>query len=174
MKLIKRSKTGYSQKVLEDFFRSTLFPSSFFNQPKPVRGVCFAAGPESSEMVRDFAETQLGLGTIGFRLEKTTMEAWREITNLFARPKAEVSKVAFLLYDLDLAAPELQEKIADILDVADNTLWFASVGDHRRLSPKLKLPFLVYLGLGSDNRMLFLGQGVQQVVMDEGTLKNPS
>jgi len=31
MKLIKRSKTGYSRQCLEDFFRNTLFHPSLFN-----------------------------------------------------------------------------------------------------------------------------------------------
>ena len=84
-----------------------------------------------------------------------------------------ISKVGFILHDLDLTSPDLQEKIADVLDVTDNVTWFATARDHRRLSPKLKLPFLVYLGLSPDDKMRFLAQGSQQLQIDQGSLKKP-
>ena len=96
--------------------------------------------------------------------------AWRELRNLLTRPRAEVSKVGVLLRDLDLVAPSLQDQVADFLGVADNVLWFASTSDHRKLSPKLKLPFLLYLGLSQAGRMCFLSQDGQQLLIDKGSL----
>jgi hypothetical protein len=174
MKAFERQTTGYSEQALEGMFGETLFPSAFFNQPVPVRGVCFAAGEESLQLAHYFVETHLNMGVIAFRMEAMTNEAWRETSGLFTRPRAEVSNVGFLLRDLDLTSPELQEKIAEVLEVTENVLWFATVGDHRRLSPRLKLPFLVYLGLGQNGRMRFMAQSGQQLRIDEGSLKRPS
>jgi hypothetical protein len=140
MKIIERPNVGYRPQVLEDIFRSTLFPSSFFNQPMSARGVCFAAGSISSEIARQFAEDHLGLGTIGFCTEAMPPETWRETTNLFTRPKAEVSKVEFILHNLDSASPEFQEKVAEGIDVAETGLWFVTANDHRKLTAMLKMP----------------------------------
>lgn len=170
MKIIERQNVGYSPQVLEDIFRSTLFPSSFFNQPMSVRGVCFAAGLNSSELAREFAEDHLGLGTIGFRMETMTPEIWRATTGLFTSPNAEVSKVGVILHDLDSTSPELQEKVAAGIEAAETNLWFVTANDHRKLTAKLKQSFLVYLGLGPTGKMRFLIQNGQLLQIDEGSL----
>lgn len=65
---------GYKEKVLEDFSEVTLFASSFFDQPVPVRGVCFSAGGESPELARKFARSWLCLGTLSFHVSSLTLE----------------------------------------------------------------------------------------------------
>jgi hypothetical protein len=41
------------------------------------------------------------------------------------------------------------------------------------LSPKLKLSFLVYLGVGPNGKMRFLAQDGQRLLIDEGSLEKP-
>ncbi|MEI7732809.1 MAG: hypothetical protein WCO56_24770 [Verrucomicrobiota bacterium] len=167
IKVLERQTAGYSQQVLVTFLRRTLFPSSFFNQPVPVRGICFIAGAESFQLARGLAETELGLGTISLQMEAMTIANWHDITNLITQPRAEVSKVGFILRDLDLAAPDLQQKVADTLAAADNVLWLATASDQQKLSPEVKLPMLVYLGLSQAGNMSFLAQNGQRLQIDK-------
>ena len=171
MKALERQTAGYSQEGLETFLRSTLFPSAFFDQPVPVRGICFAAGIESATLARQFAEDWLALGTVRFRIEALTPDEWCDLSRLLAPPKAEVSKVGFLLPNLDLAPVEVQEEVAETVLAGETPLWFATARDQQRLIPPLKLAFLVYLGLGSNGCMRFLCQDGQSLLIDEGSLK---
>jgi hypothetical protein len=172
MKVIECQISGYREQTLEDFFHSTLFPSSFFDQPVPVRGVCFAAGADSLQRARDFARNQLGLGTITLGVGNMTLATWRELPEFFASPHADVSRVGFLVPHLDLASHDVQQGMAETLLAGGGALWFATVDDHRRLIPPLKLAFLVYLGLSSKDLMRFLCQSGQRLMIDEGSLKN--
>ncbi len=138
-----------------------------------VRGVCFAAGPESLGLARDFARNQLALGTVTFRVGAMALPTWRELTQFFARPQTEVCQVGFLLPDLDLAAHDVQQAIADAILSGTDALWFATVADQRRLIPPLRLAFLVYLGLNPQKGMRFLCQSGQQLIIDEGSLRPP-
>jgi len=171
MKAFERDIIGYSEECLVKFLEATLFPSAFFEQPVPVRGLCIAAGPESLTLARALAEQRLGLGTITLNLATMTVEAWRAATLMFTRPGAEVANLGIILPELDRASAEMQEAVAVSMGAIEDIRWFVTVHDHRKLSAKLKLPLLVYLGLSAEGKMRFLMQSGQQIVMDEGSLK---
>ena len=59
MKALVRQKEGYSEDMLVSMLRRTSFPSAFFDQPAPVRGVCFTGSPDSAKLARNFAEVRL-------------------------------------------------------------------------------------------------------------------
>lgn len=174
MKALERDIIGYSEECLENFLEATSFPSAFFDQPVPVRGLCFAAGPESLALAKAFAERQLGFGTITLHLATMTVETWRAATHLFTRPGAEVANLGIILPELDLASPVMQEAVAVSVGAIDGVRWFVTARDHRKLSAKLKLPFLVYLGLNPAGKMRFLVQNGQRLQIDEGSLRLPA
>lgn len=171
MKALELQKTGYSDKSLENLFRSTLFPSSFFDKPELVRGVCFASGAESVQLAQSFAQNELGLGTVTLHLETTRYTDWKDLVRGITPPIGEVANVGIVLPALDLVSEKYQAKISDTILSGGDALWFPTVSDQRRLIPSLKLALLVYLGLGPNERMRFLVQAGQQVVVDEGSLR---
>ena len=171
MKTIERQTEGYNEQCLEDFCRSVLFHSWSRNKTVPVRGVCFAAGIESTKLARDFAGKHLGLGIIGFQMSAMTVEAWHGITAMLIQHRAEVSSIGFLLHALDLTVPGLEQEIANVVDATESVDWIATAGDPTMLHPRLRLPFLVYLGVGKSGRMRYLIQDGQQLLIDKGSLK---
>ncbi len=171
MKALVRDTTGFSEQFLGNLLKSILFPSAFFDHPIPVLGVCFAAGSESLQLACEFAGTFLGLGTICFRMDLMTAVKWEEISRLLVPPQADLSKVAFLLRDLDHAPSALQEAVASTLNAFEGVPWFVTVSDHRRLIPALKTPFVTYLGLSRDNRMQVLVQSGQTLLVDRGSYR---
>jgi len=168
MKAIERQLPGYSAEGLAGFLERTLF-SAFFDQP--VRGVCFAAGPESLSLARDFAGAHLALGTIVLHLEPMAPEELHTLAQSFLPPQAEFSRVAFILPHLDLAAPDLQTRIAATVSATPGALWFPIVSDHRRLIPALQLLSVIYLGLSPHEQMRFLAVSGQFLSIDEGSLQ---
>ena len=92
-------------------------------------------------------------------------------SRLLAHPQTESSRVGILLPQLDQTPPQVQQQIAETMLATDKLLWFPSASDLRKLSPTLKLALVVYLGLGSDNRMKILIQPGQQLQIDRGSLK---
>jgi hypothetical protein len=173
MKALERDIIGYSEQCLENFLEATLFPSAFFDQAVPVRGLCFAAGPDSLAQAKALAEQRLWLGTITLHLATMTVETWRAAPHLFTRPGAEVANLGIILPELDLVSPEMQESVAASVGAIEGVRWFVTARDHRKLSAKLKLPFLVYLGLSPAGKMRFLVQNGQRLQIDEGSLRLP-
>jgi hypothetical protein len=169
---IQRSVEGYSESCLVSFQSGLLFyPSWTYGKQIPVRGLAFAAGTDSTRLASEFAQRHLGLGVIGLRMDTMTIEAWRGVTTLLVQHQAEVSRVGFLLHALDLTMPGLHEEIADTIDRVEGVAWLATAGDPLVLHPKLRLPFLVYLGLGQTGRMRFLLDKRQQLAIDKGSMK---
>jgi len=162
---------GYSEATLDSMMRCTLFPSSFFDQPVPVRGVCFAAGPDSIQLARNFAERRLGLAVISIGHEAGTEKAWEELSRVFVHPQTTVSRVGILLPHLDQTSVEAQQQIVQAMLAANNLLWFPSTDDHRKLIPALNQALVVYLGLGTGNKMQVLIQSGQTLEIDKGSLK---
>lgn len=171
LKVMMRETEGYSEAMLESMLHRTLFPSSFFDQPVPVRGVCFAAGPDSAQLARKFAESRLGLGVISLSADAAATRAWQEMSRTLAHPQTTSSRVGVLLPDLDHTSAEAQEHIAKAMLAANNLLWFPSASDHRKLIPALRQALVVYLGLGANNRMQVLIQSGQELQVDKGSLK---
>ncbi len=174
MKVAQRDTPGYSEACLAGMLESFFFPSSFFDQPVCVRGICFAAGAESERLACEFAAGHLKLGTIVLRMGAVTSEDWRAIAVLLRPPKANVSNVAVILPNLDLASGEVQEKLGEVVDAAEGIVWLPTVNDQRGISARLKQHFLVYLGLSRDDKMQFLLQSGQRIQIDEGSLKQPA
>jgi len=148
-KVIVPDAEGYSEAMLESMLRRTLFPSSFFNLPVPARGVCFAAGPDSSQLPRNFAERRLGLATFSISHEAGTERAWTELCRVFAHPQTTSSRLG-------------------------NLLWFPSANDYRNVIPALRLTLVVYLGLNASNKMQILIQSGQTMEVDKNSLKRAS
>lgn len=171
MKVFERETAGYSDEFIESFFRRSLFSSSFFDQPSPVRGVCFAAGPDSGKLAQEFAQERLSLGTITLRLEKMTPRDWQDLMRFLTKPNADLVKVGILLPNLHLASDSLQGRIAETIQATDNLLWFSSSSDLRKIKPELKRALVVFLGLSPKNRMRFLLQDGQQLLIDQGSLQ---
>jgi hypothetical protein len=162
---------GYSEATLDSMMRCTLFPSSFFDQPVPVRGVCFAAGPDSAQLARDFAERRLGLAVISIGHEAGTHGAWEELSRVFAHPQTTASRIGILLPHLDRTADEVQQQIVQAMLAANNLLWFPSADDYRKVIATLNQALVVYLGLGTSNKMQVLIQSGQTLEIDKGSLK---
>jgi hypothetical protein len=171
MKAMVRETEGYSEDMLISMLRGTSFPSAFFDQPAPVRGVCFTGSPDSAKLARNFAEGRLRLGILSVASGASTATAWRELKRVLAHPQTESSRVGILLPQLDQTPPQVQQQIAETMLATDKLLWFPSASDLRKLSPTLKLALVVYLGLGSDNRMKILIQPGQLLQIDRGSLK---
>ena len=83
---------------------------------------------------------------------------------------AEVMNVGFLLNAIDLVAPGLEQAMADVIDKTENVHWIATAGDPRMIHPKLRVMFLVYLGLGQNGRMRYLPHDEQRLLIDKGSL----
>ena len=115
MKIFERQIAGYSTECLAGFFRSTLSPSRFFDQPTPVRGLCLASSENALEEARALAELTLSIGTILVRTGDMTPEGWRDLLQVLAPPKLTLSRVALIVPGADRMAPAAQEKIADTL-----------------------------------------------------------
>jgi hypothetical protein len=174
MKIFERQTNGYNADCLAGFFRSTLFPSPFFDQPAPVRGICFASGENAFEEARALAEQNLNVGTILIRTGDVTRDGWRDLLQTLSPPKLTLSRVALIVPNADRVAPAGQEKIADaLLATPPGASWLITVSDHRNLDARLKLALLVYLGLGPSGRMRFLSQSGQHLMIDEGSLRQP-
>lgn len=171
MKAIVRATEGYSEDMLVSMLGGTSFPSAFFDQPAPVRGVCFTGSPDSARLARTFAEARLGLGILSVAPGASTATAWRELKRLLAHPQTEFSRVGVLLPQLDQTPAQVQRQIAETMLATDKLLWFPSASDLRKLDRILKLALVVYLGLGSDNRMKILIQPGQLIRIDQGSLK---
>lgn len=171
MKVMVRETEGYSEDMLESMVLRTSFPSSFFEQLTCVRGVCFAAGPDSTQLARNFAAGRLNLGIFSVSREAITPKAWRELSRVLLLPQTEFSRVGILLPDLDRVPTEVQEQIAQVMLATDKLRWFPTASDHRKLLPALQKALVVYLGLGSNNRMQVLIQPGQMLGIDKGSLK---
>jgi hypothetical protein len=171
MKAMVRETEGYSEDMLISMLRGTSFPSAFFDQPAPVRGVCFTGSPDSAKLARNFAEGRLRLGILSVGSGPSIATAWRELRRILAHPQTQFSRVGVLLPQLDQTPPEVQKQIAETILATDKLLWFPSANDLRKLNPTLKLALVVYLGLGSDNRMKILIQPGQLLQIDRGSLK---
>jgi hypothetical protein len=170
-KVMVRETEGYSEALLESMLRSTLFPSSFFDQPVLVRGVCFAAGSDSSQLARNFAEKRLGLAVISIGHESGTEKAWMELSRVLAHPQTTSSRLGILLPDLDRIPVEVHQQIFAATQAANNLQWFPSVADYRKVIPALRLALVVYLGLNTGNKMQVLIQSGQTLEIDKGSLK---
>lgn len=171
MKAIVRQTEGYSEDMLITMLNRTSFPSNFFEQPVSVRGVCFAAGPDSAQLAQNFAVIRLGLGTLSLDSVVSTTKTWLEMGRVFAHPQTQFARLGILLPHLDQTSAEVQEQIALAMLATDKLQWFPSASDHRKLIPALKLALVVYLGLGSDNKMQILIQPGQQLYIEPGSLK---
>ncbi|GEM_PF-1495402 len=171
MKAMVRETEGYSENMLVSMLRRTSFPSAFFDQPAPVRGVCFTGSPDSAQLARTFAERRLRLGVLSVGSGAGIATAWRELKRILAHPQTQFSRVGVLLPQLDQTPPQVQQQIAETILATDKLLWFPSANDLRKLNPTLKLALVVYLGLGSDNRMKILIQAGQLLSIDRGSLK---
>ncbi len=171
LKVMVREVEGYSEEMLESMLHRTLFPSSFFNQPVLVRGVCFAAGADSSELARKFAESRLGLAIFSIGHETGTVKAWQEMSRVFTHPQTECSRMGVLLPHLDQSPAEVQELIAKTMLETQKVFWFPSATDFRKIIPVLRLALVVYLGLGEDGKMQVLIQPGQTLEIDKDSLK---
>lgn len=171
MKAMVRETQGYSEDMLVSMLRGTSFPSAFFDQPAPVRGVCFTGSPDAAKLARNFAEAKLRLGILSAGSGAGIATAWKELKKVLAHPQTQFSRVGVLLPELDQTPPEVQQQIAETILATDKLLWFPSAKDLRKLNPTLKLALVVYLGLGSDNRMKILIQPGQVLQIDRGSLK---
>jgi hypothetical protein len=116
-KVIVPKAEGYLETLLESMLRCTLFPSSFFDQPVPVRGVCFAAGPDSSQLARNFAERRLGLAVFSMNHEAGTEMAWIEMSRIFTHPQTTFSRMGILLPNLDRTSVEAQRRVVTVRGV---------------------------------------------------------
>lgn len=177
MKALERQTEGYDGLWLATLLRRTSFASSFFHQPVPVRGVCFAAGPDSSQLARSFAEDRLGLGTFSIPPEAGDPKTWKVLRRLLTHPRTAFQRVGILLPDVDGASSDIQAQVAEIILATDRLLWFPVVSDVRKLLSASTLPLVVYLGLRPHNRMRVLLQSGQQLQIDRGSHKkcqNPS
>ncbi len=172
MKVLERQVTGYSADCLAGFFRSTLFPSPFFDQPAPVRGICFASGKNALDEARTLSERTLKVGTALIRTSEMGPGGWSELLQVLSPPRLSLSRVAVLIPDLDRVALAGQDKIAEALLATPDLPWLVTVTDHRNLNARLKLALLVYLGLDPNGRMRFLAQSGQKIMIDEGSLEN--
>ncbi|WP_414660696.1 hypothetical protein [Horticoccus sp. 23ND18S-11] len=174
MKVFERQTIGYGADCLASFFRSTLFPSPFFDQPAPVRGICFASGDNALEEARTLAEQTLNVGTIVIRTGDMTPDRWRDLLHTLSPPTLTLSRVALIVPNVDRVAPATQEKIANaLLATPPGVPWLITVSDHRKLDAGLTLGLLVYLGLGPNGRMRFLSQSGQHLMIDYGSLQRP-
>ena len=170
-KVIVPEAEGYTETLLESMLRSTLFPSSFFDQPVPVRGICFAGGSDSSQLARNFAEKRLNLAVLCIGHETGTEKAWLELRRVLAHPQTTSSRLGILLPDLDRIPVEAQQQIFAATQAASNLLWFPSVEDYRKVIPALRLALVIYLGLNKGNKMQVLIQSSQTLEIDKGSLK---
>lgn len=168
-KVIVPEAEGYREALLESMLRRTLFPSSFFDQPVPARGVCFAAGPDSSQLARNFAERKLGLSVLSIGHEAGTEKAWVELSRVLAHPQTTAVRLGILLPHLDRLPVEAQEKIVEAMQSASTLLWFPSVDDLQDLIPGLRVALVVYLGMNRSNRMQVLIQPGQTLRIDKGS-----
>jgi len=137
MKVFERPIVGYSADCLAGFFRSTLFPSPFFDQAAPVRGICFASGENAIEEAHALAKHNLNLGTILIRTGDVTPDGWRDLLQTLSPPKLTLSRVALIVPDADRVAPAGQEKIADaVLATPPGAPGLIIVSDHRNLDAR--------------------------------------
>ncbi len=171
MKALVRETDGYSEDMLETMLHRTSFRSSFFEQLTCVRGVCFAAGPDSAQLAHNFVSGRLKMGIFRVGREASTPKAWRELSRVLVHPQTEFSRVGILLPELDRVRPEVQEQIAQAMLATDKLLWFPTVSDHRKLLPSLQQALVVYLGLGSNKKMQILIQPGQVLGIDGGSHK---
>jgi hypothetical protein len=171
MKAFTREIEGYSEDMLVSMLRRTSFPSAFFDQPAPVRGVCFTGSADSAKLARTFAENRLRLGTLTLGSGASIATAWTELRKVLLHPQTQLSRVGVLLPQLDQTPPEVQKQIAETILATDRLLWFPSASDLRKLNPTLKLALVVYLGLGQVNRMSVLIQPGQTLEIERGSLK---
>jgi hypothetical protein len=171
-KVIEPEAEGYSETLLESFLERTLFPSSFFDQPVPVRGVLFAAGPNSSRLAREFAERRRGFSVFSIGYEAGTEKAWTELSRVFAHPQTTSSRIGILLPNLDRIPVAAQQEILEAIQAPNNLSWFPSVDDYRKVIPALRLALVVYFGMNAGNKMQMLLQSGQTIQIDKGGLKH--
>ena len=170
-KVIVPESDGFSETLLESMLESLSFSSAFFDQPIRVRGVLFAAGPDSVQLARDFAERRLGLSVLSIGHEAGTEKAWTALSRVLAHPQTAASRIGILLPNLDRVPVEAQSQILEAIQATNHLYWFPSADDFRNVIPALRLSLLVYLGLGRDNRMQLLLQSGQTLEIDKGSLK---
>jgi len=170
-KIIEREIEGFSEQSLGKSRGSYRYHSWLRGSQVPVRGVCFAAGSESPRLAQELAVGYLKAGVISFRMAKIGVQEWRAITTPLLDHRLDVSNVVFLLHDLDMTTPGMAEAVADAIDGTEHIHWMATVHDPMLLLPKLRLPFLVYLGLGETGCMRYLAQDEQTMLIDKGSLK---
>lgn len=174
MKALELQKPGYSEEALKDVFQSILFTSAFFDKAEPVRGVCFASGTDAVQQAQSFATGQLGLGTVTIPLVALTPTSINQFVSVITVAGAKVRNVGFILPEADRLSEPLQAEFARVIQASSDILWFPTVSTPGRLITPLQSALLVYLGLGGNNRMRFLLQSGQQVMIDEGSLKRSS
>lgn len=170
-KVIVPEAEGYRETLLVSMLERMMFPSTFFDQPVRVRGVLFAAGPDSSQLARNFAERHLGLALLTIGHEAGTEKAWTELSRVLAHQQTTASRLGILLPDLDRVPVESQEQILDAVQAGNNLSWFPSAEDHRKVLPALRLALVTYLGLNAENKMQLVLQSSQTIAIDEGSLK---
>jgi hypothetical protein len=93
-KVIVPESDGFSETLLESMLESLSFSSAFFDQPIRVRGVLFAAGPDSVQLARDFAERRLGLSVLSIGHEAGTEKAWTALSRVLAHPQTAASRTS--------------------------------------------------------------------------------
>lgn len=163
-----RTNEGYDEHVLETSRTTTLLPHALTNQNQLVRGVCFAAGLGSYTLATDFAEQFLSLRMIAWDFASITTD---QLTEFNEEPYLLESDTAIVLSNVHVLSDALQAKLADIILANPIPVWFLAVTTHRPLIQRLKLAFVVYLGLSPDNHMRFLLQKQQRLLIDEGSLQ---
>lgn len=171
MKALEAQHPGYSHRTLETLFRSVLFPSSFFDHKAPVRGICFVGDISAIESAKSFANRHLGLGTVTLRTANLTPVTWKQTIRSIIGSGIETMNMGIILSELDRADKDLQARIAEAINASADLLWFITASDYRRLIAALRLPLIIYAGVAANDRMRFILQDRQQILIDEGSLK---
>ena len=171
MKVLTRQTPGYSEKLLSSMLNRTKVPSVFFDQPVNARGVCFAAGPDSPRLARDFAGNHLALGVFSISSELISKKGWREVSRILVHPQAGFSRIGIILPQMDLLPADLQEQVTRSMMATGHLLWFPTASNFEKLIPAIRLALVVYLGLNREEQMKILIQSGQVIVVDKDGLK---
>ena len=170
-KVIVPESEGYNEAMLKSMMESLMFPSAFFDQPVYVRGLLFAAGPDSNQLARNFVEHRLGLSVLSIGHEAGTEQAWTELSRILGHPQTTSARIGILLPNLDRVGVEAQKQILAAIQAGNHFHWFPSADDFRKVIPALRLSLAVYLGLNRENRMQLLVQSGQTLEIDKDSLQ---
>lgn len=171
MPIIQREEAGYSQATLASFYQGVLYEAPPYGSLVPVRGVCFATGHKAKHLAMDFLGRHLGLGIIDLDMRGMTAAAWRETHAMLTAKQTVLTRIGILLSGADQVEPALEEAIIDTMENTVAVGWFATARNPDALPPKLRLCFLVFLGLGQAGRMRFLISKDQHIMMDKGSMR---